>query len=33
LRETAEIYGAALIGVAALALALSGSLAREPAVE
>jgi MFS family permease len=33
LQETAEIYGAALIGVAALALALSGSLAREPAVE
>jgi MFS family permease len=33
LQETAEIYGAALIGIAALALALSGSLSREPAVE
>ena len=26
LQETAEIYGAALIGIAALALALSGNL-------
>jgi predicted MFS family arabinose efflux permease len=32
LQETAEIYGAALIGIAALALALSGNLdeRREP---
>jgi MFS family permease len=30
LRDTAEIYGAALIAVAGLALALSGNLGREP---